>query len=190
MVRVGLNAAYVVSGGTRFDLKGTAKYDSAAFPNVGVLAVLWLHSASLLPSGITWPPTGHVAAPTAASMLLAGVVMKLGAYGCLRVAMTLFPEGLAAWKDFFAIIAVIGDHLRRDGCAGSKGLSSFVIGYSSVSHMGFVLLRFDDVNTIGMSGAVLQMFFARHHRGLLFAVVGRMVYDRTPHAPSSMCCRR
>jgi NADH-quinone oxidoreductase subunit M len=66
----------------------------------------------------TWAPTGHVAAPTAASMLLAGVVMKLGAYGCLRVAIGLFPHGLdpwgfsflgiGSWRDVFALLAVIG----------------------------------------------------------------------------------
>src|SRR5882724_5534591 len=95
----------------------------------------------------TWAPTGHVAAPTAASMLLAGVVMKLGAYGCLRVAMTLFPEGLEAWKYFFAVLAVIGIIYGATVALVQKDFK-FVIGYSSVSHMGFVLLGLMTLNTI------------------------------------------
>ena len=110
MVFVGLIAAYVVSGAHTMNLIELAKYPFPhgfqlwAFPLVftgfAILAGMWPFH--------TWAPTGHVAAPTAASMLLAGVVMKLGAYGCLRVAMTLFPEGLEAWKYFFAVLAVVG----------------------------------------------------------------------------------
>ena len=112
-------------------------------------------------------------------MLLAGVVMKLGAYGCLRVAMTLFPRGLggvAAWR--FAVLAVIGIVYGAMVALVQKDFK-FVIGYSSVSHMGFVLLGLVTLNTIGLSGAVLQMFSHGIIAGLLFAVVGRMVYDRT-----------
>jgi len=119
-----------------------------------------------------------VAAPTAASMLLAGVVMKLGAYGCLRVAMTLFPDGLNAWKNFFAILAIIGI-LYGAMVALVQNDFKFVIGYSSVSHMGFVLLGLMTLNTIGLSGAVLQMFSHGIIAGLLFAIVGRIVYERT-----------
>jgi NADH-quinone oxidoreductase subunit M len=95
MVLIGLLAAYVVAGANTFSIVELAKFPFPrefqmwAFPLVftgfAVLAGLWPFH--------TWAPTGHVAAPTAASMLLAGVIMKLGAYGCLRVAMTLFPEG-------------------------------------------------------------------------------------------------
>ncbi len=180
MVLVGLIAAYVVSGAHSFDLTDLAKYSYPqsfqmwAFPVVfigfAILAGMWPFH--------TWAPTGHVAAPTAASMLLAGVVMKLGAYGCLRVAMTLFPDGLAAWKYFFAILAVIGIVYGAMVALVQKDFK-FVIGYSSVSHMGFVLLGLMTLNTIGLSGAVLQMFSHGVIAGLLFAVVGRMVYERT-----------
>jgi NADH-quinone oxidoreductase subunit M len=179
-VLVGLIAAYVVSGAQSFDVVELAKYPFPhsfqmwAFPLVfigfAILAGMWPFH--------TWAPTGHVAAPTAASMLLAGVVMKLGAYGCLRVAMTLFPEGLEAWKNFFAILAIIGI-LYGAMVALVQEDFKFVIGYSSVSHMGFVLLGLMTLNAIGMSGAVLQMFSHGIIAGLLFAVVGRMVYDRT-----------
>lgn len=141
-----------------------------AFVGFAILAGLWPFH--------TWAPTGHVAAPTAASMLLAGVVMKLGAYGALRVAMTLFPEGVAMWQTLFASLAVIGI-IYGAGVAITQSDFKFVIGYSSVSHMGFVLLGLMSLTTIGLSGAVLQMFSHGIIAGLLFAVVGRMVYDRT-----------
>jgi NADH-quinone oxidoreductase subunit M len=140
------------------------------FVGFGILAGLWPFH--------TWAPTGHVAAPTAGSMLLAGVVMKLGAYGCLRVAMVLFPEGVRMWQNEIAALAVIGI-VYGAGVALVQRDFKFVIGYSSVSHMGFVLLGLATLNTIGLSGAVLQMFSHGIIAGLLFAVVGRMVYDRT-----------
>jgi NADH-quinone oxidoreductase subunit M len=180
MVLVGIIAAYIVSGAKTMnlvELSGFAfpeKFQYWVFPLVfvgfAILAGLWPFH--------TWAPTGHVAAPTAASMLLAGVVMKLGAYGCLRVAMTLFPAGLKAWSDEVAVLAVIGIVYGAMVALVQKDFK-FVIGYSSVSHMGFVLLGLMTLNEIGLTGAVLQMFSHGIIAGLLFAVVGRMVYDRT-----------
>ena len=190
MVLIGLIAAYVVAGSRTMDLVQLAHYPFPlhfqmwAFPLVfagfGILAGLWPFH--------TWAPTGHVAAPTAASMLLAGVVMKLGAYGCLRVAMTLFPRGLDAWgfhvlgfgswRDVFALLALIGIVYGAMVALVQKDFK-FVIGYSSISHMGFVLLGLMTLHQIGLNGAVLQMFSHGVLAALLFAVVGRMVYDRT-----------
>jgi NADH-quinone oxidoreductase subunit M len=190
MVLIGLVAAYVVAGAKTTSLSQLAQFPFSphfqmwAFPLVfvgfAILAGMWpLH---------TWAPTGHVAAPTAASMLLAGVVMKLGAYGCLRVAMVLFPLGLGpwgihvfglgSWRDVFALLAVIGIIYGALVALVQKDFK-FVIGYSSVSHMGFILLGLMTLNQIGISGAVLQMFSHGILAGLLFAVVGRMVYART-----------
>lgn len=180
MVLVGLVAAYVVAGAKTTSLFELAQYPFPesfqywAFPLVfigfAILAGLWPFH--------TWAPTGHVAAPTAASMLLAGVVMKLGAYGSLRVAMTLFPLGLKAWHQEIGLLAVIGILYGAMVALVQKDFK-FVIGYSSVSHMGFVLLGLVSLNETGLSGAVLQMFSHGIIAGLLFAVVGRMVYDRT-----------
>lgn len=179
MVLVGLIAAYVLAGAHTFNLLELAKFPFPkpfqmwAFPLVfagfSILAGLWPFH--------TWAPTGHVAAPTAASMLLAGVVMKLGAYGALRVAMTLFPLGLEAWRGAIAALAVIGIVYGAMVALVQKDFK-FVIGYSSVSHMGFVLLGLMTLTAIGLSGAVLQMFSHGIIAGLLFGVVGRMVYDR------------
>src|SRR5208283_1952770 len=118
------------------------------FVGFGILAGMWPFH--------TWAPTGHVAAPTAASMLLAGVVMKLGSYGCFRAAMLLFPQGLEHWRWWIAWIAVIGI-VYGAGVALVQKDFKFIIGYSSVSHMGFVLLGLATLNLIGMSGAILQM---------------------------------
>jgi NADH-quinone oxidoreductase subunit M len=111
-------------------------------------------------------------------MLLAGVVMKLGAYGCLRVAMPLFPVGLAFWQPAIAWLAIAGI-IYAGLVALVQEDFKFVIGYSSVSHMGFVLLGLAAANSQAVSGAVLQMFSHGIIAGLLFAVVGRMVYERT-----------
>jgi NADH-quinone oxidoreductase subunit M len=190
MVLIGLLAAYARSGGRSTGLVELANagfspsFQMWVFPLVfvgfAILAGMWPFH--------TWAPTGHVAAPTAASMLLAGVVMKLGAYGCLRVAMSLFPHGMdpwgfsflgiGSWRDVFAVLAVIGI-VYGALVALVQSDFKFVIGYSSVSHMGFVLLGLMTLNQIGMSGAVLQMFSHGVIAGLLFAIVGRIVYERT-----------
>ena len=190
MVLIGLVAAYVVAGAKTMDLAQLAQFPFPihfqmwAFPlmfvGFGILAGLWPFH--------TWAPTGHVAAPTAASMLLAGVVMKLGAYGCLRVAMMLFPRGLdpwgfhvlgfGSWRDVFALLALVGIVYGAMVALVQRDFK-FVIGYSSISHMGFVLLGLMTLQQIGVDGAVLQMFSHGVLAGLLFAVVGRMVYDRT-----------
>jgi NADH-quinone oxidoreductase subunit M len=179
MVLIGLIAAYVVAGSTTLNLIELARFPFElgfqrwAFPLVfvgfAILAGLWPFH--------TWAPTGHVAAPTAASMLLAGVVMKLGAYGALRVALPLFPEGAQLWQMPLAWLAAIGIVYGALVALVQKDFK-FVIGYSSVSHMGFVLLGLMTFSGTGLSGAVLQMFSHGVIAGLLFAVVGRMVYDR------------
>lgn len=180
MILIVMIAAYVVSGAKTMSLFELAKFpfpesfQAWAFPVVfigfAILAGLWPFH--------TWAPTGHVAAPTAASMLLAGVVMKLGAYGALRVGLTLFPLGARAWQEPIAILALIGIVYGATVALTQRDFK-FVIGYSSVSHMGFVLLGLMTLNRVGLSGAVLQMFSHGVIAGLLFGVVGRMVYSRT-----------
>jgi NADH-quinone oxidoreductase subunit M len=178
LVFIGILVLYVTAGS--LDLNQLAQFQfnpqlqSWAFPilfvGFAVLAGIWpLH---------TWAPTGHVAAPTAGSMLLAGIVMKLGAYGGLRVAMNLFPQGFQMWSTWIAVLAVIGILYAAAVALRQRDLK-FVIGYSSVSHMGFVLLGFATANALGVSGAVLQMFSHGVIAALLFAVAGRMIYRRT-----------
>ena len=179
-VFIGILAVFFSAGGQTFDILELAKHPLAPEVQIWVFPLIFVGFAVL--AGMwpfhTWAPTGHVAAPTAASMLLAGVVMKLGAYGCLRGAMMLFPQGLEYWKWWIAWMAVIGIVYGAAVALVQKDFK-FIIGYSSVSHMGFVLLGLATLNLIGMSGAILQMFSHGVVASLLFAVVGRMVYDRT-----------
>lgn len=186
LVFLGILAMFVAAGARSFGLfelleaskNFSPEFQFWCFPllfvGFAVLAGMWPFH--------TWAPTGHVAAPTAASMLLAGVVMKLGAYGCLRVAMLLTPQGLSAhggfWQTTLAILAVVGIIYAAMVALVQRDFK-FVIGYSSVSHMGFVLLGLMTLNLTGVSGSVLQMFSHGIVAGLLFAVVGRMVYERT-----------
>ncbi|HKR53767.1 MAG TPA: NADH-quinone oxidoreductase subunit M [Chthoniobacterales bacterium] len=177
-VYIGIIAAYV-SGGS-LDLNQLARFQFDPQLQQWAFLILFLGFAVL--AGIwplhTWAPTGHVAAPTAGSMLLAGIVMKLGAYGGLRVAMNLFPQGFQMYSKWIAIAAVIGI-VYAAGVALRQRDLKFVIGYSSVSHMGFVLLGLASANVLGVSGAVLQMFSHGVIGALLFAVAGRMIYRRT-----------
>lgn len=126
----------------------------------------------------TWSPTGHVAAPTAVSMLHAGVLMKLGAYGCLRVAMWLMPDGAQRWLPIIAVLTLL-NVVYGATIAMAQRDAKFIIGYSSVSHMGLVIMALAAANQIGLTGAVLQMFAHGIMTGLFFAVVGRMIYERT-----------
>jgi NADH-quinone oxidoreductase subunit M len=126
----------------------------------------------------TWSPTGHVAAPTAVSMLHAGVLMKLGAYGCLRAAMWLMPDGAQQWLPIFVIFTLLNVVYGATIAMAQKDFK-FIIGYSSVSHMGLVVMALAAANQISITGAVLQMFAHGIMTGLFFAVVGRMIYERT-----------
>jgi len=135
----------------------------------GILAGVWPFH--------TWSPTGHVAAPTAVSMIHAGVLMKIGAFGVLRVAIFLCPEGWQYWAHLMALLAVIG--IVYGVFVGlSQTDLKFVIGYSSVSHMGIVGLGLATVTVEGLNGAVFQMFAHGVMTALFFSSVG-YIYDRT-----------
>ena len=135
----------------------------------GILAGVWPFH--------TWSPTGHVAAPTAVSMIHAGVLMKIGAFGVLRVGIFLCPEGWQYWAHLMALLAVIG--IVYGVFVGlSQTDLKFVIGYSSVSHMGIVGLGLATVTVEGLNGAVFQMFAHGVMTALFFSSVG-YIYDRT-----------
>jgi NADH-quinone oxidoreductase subunit M len=140
----------------------------AIYVGFGVLAGIWpLH---------TWSPDGHASAPTAVSMLHAGVLMKLGAYGILRVGMGLLPQGAQQWSFVMATIATINILYGAFSAMGQTDLK-YIIAYSSVSHMGVVMLGLASLNSIGTTGAVMQMFSHGIMTGLFFAVVG-LVYEK------------
>ncbi|HTX73270.1 MAG TPA: NADH-quinone oxidoreductase subunit M [Rectinemataceae bacterium] len=123
-----------------------------------------------------WTPDGHSAAPTAISMLLAGVIMKLGGYALIRVGIGLFPQGAAFWAPVIAILAAINAVYIAFVAMVQKDLK-FVVANSSISHMGFVLIGIASLNAASIDGAVAQMFAHGIMAALFFAIVG-LVYDK------------
>jgi NADH-quinone oxidoreductase subunit M len=123
-----------------------------------------------------WSPDGHVAAPTAVSMFHAGVLMKLGAFAALRVGIMLLPDG-AKFHMGWIILLTLVNVVYGAYIAMVQTDFKYVIGFSSVSHMGLVAMGFATLNANGMLGAGVQMFSHGVMTALFFAVVG-MVYDR------------
>ncbi len=123
-----------------------------------------------------WSPDGHVAAPTAVSMIHAGVLMKLGAYASLRVGIQILPEGAVYWFPLIIILTLINVLYGSFIALRQKDLK-YMIGYSSVSHMGLVSMGFAAMVLVGFTGAGIQMVSHGVMTALFFAVVG-MIYDR------------
>jgi len=123
-----------------------------------------------------WSPDGHVAAPTAVSMFHAGVLMKLGAFAALRVGIMLLPEGAKFWAPLIMGLALV-NIVYGAFIASVQTDFKYVIGFSSVSHMGLVMMGFATLKPEGLIGAGVQMFSHGVMTALFFAAVG-MVYDR------------
>jgi NADH-quinone oxidoreductase subunit M len=124
----------------------------------------------------TWLPDAHVQAPTAGSIILAGVLLKMGSYGYLRFAMPIFPESAERFAPWIATLAVIGILYGALVALQQKDVKSLV-AYSSVAHMGFVMLGLVALNLQGVSGSVLQMVNHGVSTGALFLMVG-LLYER------------
>ncbi len=165
------------SAGT-FDLQ---ELEKARFPLALqhiVFPLCWLGFGTL--AGVfpfhTWSPDGHASAPTAVSMLHAGVLMKLGAFGVMRIGMVLAPDAAAVWAPIVGAVAVV-NILYGAMCAASQNDLKYIVAYSSVSHMGVVMLGAATLTIGGWNGAVYQMVAHGIMTGLFFALVG-LVYER------------
>jgi NADH-quinone oxidoreductase subunit M len=178
LIFIGIFAVFTKAGLGTFDLP--ALYEAQFDPNFqkivfplfligcGVLAGLWPFH--------TWSPDGHVAAPTAVSMLHAGVLMKLGAFGIIRLGMQMLPEGAHFWMPMLITLGTI-NVIYGAIAATAQTDFKYMVGYSSVSHMGYVLMGLATMNSIGVNGAVLQMFSHGVMTALMFAMVGAL-YDQ------------
>ncbi|WP_242133727.1 complex I subunit 4 family protein [Aestuariivivens marinum] len=125
----------------------------------------------------TWSPDGHASAPTAVSMLHAGVLMKLGGYGVFRVAMYLLPAGALHWSWFFIILAAFGVVYGAFAAIKQTDLK-YINAYASVSHLGLVLFALLTLNKIAWNGAMIQSLSHGLLTALFFALIG-MIYGRT-----------
>jgi NADH-quinone oxidoreductase subunit M len=177
-ILVGIFVLYFQAGAESFSLLTLRQADFdpvvqrwvffALYVGFGILAGIWpLH---------TWSPDGHASAPTAVSMLHAGVLMKLGAYGVVRVGMDLLPEGTVYWAPVVGTIAVVNIVYGALSAMAQTDLK-YVIAYSSVSHMGIVMLGAATLTEAGLNGSVFQMFAHGLMTGLFFALVG-LVYEK------------
>jgi NADH-quinone oxidoreductase subunit M len=135
----------------------------------GVLAALWPFH--------TWSPDGHMSAPTAVSMVHAGVLMKLGAFGIIRLGIQLLPEGAEFWMPGLMVLGTIGAVYGALAALTQRDFK-LISGYSSVSHMGYVLMGLATMNDIGVTGAVLQMFSHGVMTALVFLLIGAL-YDQS-----------
>ena len=124
----------------------------------------------------TWLPDAHVEAPTPISVILAGVLLKMGTYGMLRISFPVFPDAMRHYSWELALLGVIS---MVYGALVAMAQTDFkkLIAYSSVSHMGIVILGMSSMNTLGMTGAVFQMFNHGTITAMLFLIVG-VIYDR------------
>ena len=125
----------------------------------------------------TWLPDAHTDAPTAVSVILAGILIKMGGYGMIRVCVGIFPETAKDYAPLLVALAVVGIIYGAALTLRQTDLKR-LIAYSSISHMGFVLLGIFALSQVSMTGAILQMFSHGIITGLLFALAG-LIYDKT-----------
>jgi NADH-quinone oxidoreductase subunit M len=179
LVLVGLLGVYFGGGGKTFDLLQLANThipvatQKICFP---LLFVGFGVFTALFPFH-TWVPDGHSSAPTAGSMFLAGISMKLGGYGCLRVATYIMPEGAKEYANIIIVLSTIAIVYGAFATMMQKDLK-YINAYSSVSHCGFVLLGIGMLTKTAITGAVMQMVSHGLMTALFFAVIG-MIYERT-----------
>ena len=179
LLLIGILGIYYGAGATTMNVQEIAQHTipvhlqriffPLVFVGFGVLGALFPFH--------TWSPDGHASAPTAVSMLHAGVLMKLGGYGCFRIALYLMPEGLDIWGDFFLVLTTISVVYGAFGAIVQTDLK-YINAYSSVSHCGLVLFALLMGTRVSATGGVLQMLSHGLTTALFFALIG-MIYGRT-----------
>src|SRR5687767_13043024 len=180
---VGILALFFTTGVGTFDLFRISDGAKALPVATQVLMFLLLFVGFAVKVPIvpfhTWLPDAHVEAPTPISVLLAGILLKMGGYGLIRLCVTLLPDGARVLVPFLVILGVVGViYGAMLALAQINGDLKKMIAYSSVSHMGYVIVGLAALTTTGIQGAVMQMFTHGTITALLFTMVG-LVYDRT-----------
>ena len=178
LMLVGIIAVYFAAGNT-FDVLAIMNHKFSYTFQMWVFAAFFVAFAVKVPMFPfhTWLPDAHVEAPTAGSILLAGILIKMGAYGFLRFSLPFFPDATLAWTPAImtlSVIAIIYGAYMAFAQTDFKKL----IAYSSVSHMGFVTLGIFTLNLQGLEGGILQMLNHGISTGALFLAVG-VIYERT-----------
>jgi NADH-quinone oxidoreductase subunit M len=178
LILVGILVLHFQSGAQTFSLVEIATRGVPTSTQLWLFPIMFFGFGTL--GGLwpfhTWSPDGHASAPTAVSMLHAGVLMKLGGYGCLKT-MYLMPEGAKAWGAFFMVLTTVNIFYGAL-IAVQKTDLKYITAYSSVSHCGLVLFGLGTLNATAMQGACVQMYAHGLMTALFFALVG-MIYGRT-----------
>lgn len=182
MVALYLNAAHQLAGVGKpptfmFDQLALLKYDETF--QIIVFALLAFGFGSLISMFPfhSWSPDGYAGAPTAVSMIHAGVLKKIGGYGLIRLGIMVLPLGAKFWAPLIAIFALVNVLYAAFIALAQKDLK-YVIGYSSVSHMGYVLIALAALNATSLNGAIAMMFAHGVMSALFFSMIG-FVYEKT-----------
>jgi NADH-quinone oxidoreductase subunit M len=178
LMLVAIIAIYFVAGNT-FDVLAIMNYKFSYLFQMWAFAAFFTAFAVKVPMFPvhTWLPDAHVEAPTAGSIILAGILIKMGAYGFLRFSLPFFPDATIAWTPAIMILSVIAI-IYGAYMAFAQTDFKKLIAYSSVSHMGFVTLGIFALNSQGLEGGILQMLNHGVSTGALFLAVG-VIYERT-----------
>ena len=177
LMLVSFLALFFLAGGETFSIVGLA--DAVRENDVSRTAQLWVFGGMYLGFGIkvpifpfhTWLPDAHTQAPTQGSVILAAVLLKLGTYGFVRIAIPILPEAAVAWAPWIGLMAVIGIIYGALGCLAQTDMKR-LIAFSSVAHMGYVMLGIATLTDWGLNAAVFGMVAHGLITGMLFFVAG------------------
>jgi NADH-quinone oxidoreductase subunit M len=174
---VGILKLWTLNGGS-FDLRAMTGLQIAESTQWWIFLAFFLGFAVKVPMFPfhTWLPDAHGEAPTAGSVVLAGVMLKMGTFGFVRLALPILPEAAVRWMPFLLTLCVVGIVYGALTAMAQKDMK-YLVAYSSVSHLGFVMMGIFCLNPTGLSGGLVQMINHGLSTGALFLVVG-MIYDR------------
>lgn len=177
LMLVSFLALFFLTGADTFSFAGLA--DAVAAGGVSQTAQLWIFGGMFLGFAIkvpmfpfhTWLPDAHTQAPTVGSVILAAVLLKLGTYGFVRIAIPILPEAAVAWAPWIGLLAVIGIIYGALGCLAQTDMKR-LIAFSSVAHMGFVMLGIATLTDFGINAAIMGMVAHGLITGMLFFIAG------------------